>query len=155
MLEGWLALTGQLMIGWSTGLFAYLITKYYEARRAPIGAPTVTPDRNPGGAEQRTHQPGATRLRISRPARRARPRGTVDGWAKPVASITSGSCGAELLGRARATEQLGQLADEDDQGNLIQIAGEDRLARLEWVTWFRGAYGRCALESRSLRDNSR
>jgi hypothetical protein len=48
MLEGWLALTGQLMIGWSTGLFAYLITKYYEARPAPIGVPTVTPDRQPG-----------------------------------------------------------------------------------------------------------
>jgi hypothetical protein len=35
MLEGWLALTGQLMIGWSTGLFAYLITKYHEAHPSP------------------------------------------------------------------------------------------------------------------------
>jgi hypothetical protein len=35
MLDGWLALTGQLMIGWSTGLFAYLITKYHETHPAP------------------------------------------------------------------------------------------------------------------------
>jgi hypothetical protein len=35
MLEGWLALTGQLMTGWSTGLFAYLIAKYHEAHPSP------------------------------------------------------------------------------------------------------------------------
>jgi ion channel len=32
MLAGWLAITGLLMIGWSTALFAYLITRYLEAR---------------------------------------------------------------------------------------------------------------------------
>jgi len=31
MLAGWLALTGMLMVGWSTALFAYLITRYHEA----------------------------------------------------------------------------------------------------------------------------
>jgi hypothetical protein len=31
MLAGWLAITGLLMIGWSTAVFAYLVTKYYEA----------------------------------------------------------------------------------------------------------------------------
>jgi hypothetical protein len=31
MLAGWLALTGLLMIGWSTALFAYLIAKYHDA----------------------------------------------------------------------------------------------------------------------------
>lgn len=31
MLAGWLALTGLLMIGWSTALFAYLISKYHES----------------------------------------------------------------------------------------------------------------------------
>ena len=58
MLEGWLALTGQLMIGWSTGLFAYLISKHYQARPAPIGMPTVTPDRHPGAAERRRTSSG-------------------------------------------------------------------------------------------------
>jgi hypothetical protein len=32
MLAGWLAITGLLMIGWSTALFAYLLTKYHDAR---------------------------------------------------------------------------------------------------------------------------
>lgn len=31
MLAGWLALTGLLMIGWSTALFAYLIAKHHDA----------------------------------------------------------------------------------------------------------------------------
>ncbi len=56
MLEGWLGLTGQLMIGWSTGLFAYLITKYYEARPAPM----VTPDRHAGRPERRCTTRGDT-----------------------------------------------------------------------------------------------
>jgi Ion channel len=30
MISGWLALTGLLMIGWSTALFAYLLTRYHE-----------------------------------------------------------------------------------------------------------------------------
>lgn len=30
MLAGWLALTGLLMIGWSTALFAYLIARYHD-----------------------------------------------------------------------------------------------------------------------------
>jgi Ion channel len=34
MLAGWLALTGLLMIGWSTALFAYLITRYHDAQMA-------------------------------------------------------------------------------------------------------------------------
>jgi hypothetical protein len=34
MLAGWLALTGLLMVGWSTALFAYLVTKYVEAHEA-------------------------------------------------------------------------------------------------------------------------
>ncbi len=36
MLAGWLALTGLIMIGWSTALFAYLITRYHEARTAAL-----------------------------------------------------------------------------------------------------------------------
>jgi hypothetical protein len=88
MLEGLLVLTGQLMIGWSTRLLAYLITKYYEAR--PV--PTVTPDRHAGRPERRCTT-RATRLRISCPAKRARRRGTIGGWAKPIAWITSGSYG--------------------------------------------------------------
>ena len=35
MLAGWLSLTGLLMIGWSTALFAYLITKYHETHVSP------------------------------------------------------------------------------------------------------------------------
>ena len=31
LLAGWLALTGLLMVGWSTALFAYLVTKYADA----------------------------------------------------------------------------------------------------------------------------
>jgi len=31
MLAGWLAITGLLMIAWSTALFAFLITKYHES----------------------------------------------------------------------------------------------------------------------------
>jgi hypothetical protein len=42
MLAGWLALTGLLMVGWSTALFVYLITKYHEAHLAS--------DRGRGGA---------------------------------------------------------------------------------------------------------
>jgi hypothetical protein len=34
MLAGWLALTGLLMVGWSTALFVHLITKYHEAHPA-------------------------------------------------------------------------------------------------------------------------
>jgi hypothetical protein len=37
MLAGWLALTGLLMVGWSTALFVYLITKYHEAHPASDG----------------------------------------------------------------------------------------------------------------------
>jgi hypothetical protein len=41
MLAGWLALTGLLMIGWSTALFAYLIAKHHDAHMVsdsrPIG----------------------------------------------------------------------------------------------------------------------
>ena len=33
----------------------------------------------------------------------------------------------ELVGVARIAEQLGQLADEDDQRDAVQIAGQDRL----------------------------
>jgi hypothetical protein len=43
------------------------------------------------------HQPGATRLRISHPARRARPRGTVDGWAKPSPEASSVAGRKEML----------------------------------------------------------
>jgi hypothetical protein len=37
MLAGWLALTGLIMIGWSTALFAYLLTKYHEAHGVAVG----------------------------------------------------------------------------------------------------------------------
>ena len=36
MLAGWLAITGLLMVGWSTALFAYLITRYHDARAAVL-----------------------------------------------------------------------------------------------------------------------
>jgi hypothetical protein len=36
MLAGWLAITGLLMIGWSTAVFAYLVTKYHEAHLAAL-----------------------------------------------------------------------------------------------------------------------
>jgi Ion channel len=37
MLAGWLALTGLIMIGWSTALFAYLLAKYHETHGAVLG----------------------------------------------------------------------------------------------------------------------
>ena len=41
MLAGWLAIHGLLMVGWSTALFAYLITRYHDAHR-------TMPDRRVG-----------------------------------------------------------------------------------------------------------
>jgi hypothetical protein len=37
LLAGWLALTGLLMIGWSTAVFAYLMTRYRDAHDPPRG----------------------------------------------------------------------------------------------------------------------
>ena len=44
MLAGWLAIHGLLMVGWSTALFAYLITRYHEAR-------ATAPDRHGGSRD--------------------------------------------------------------------------------------------------------
>ena len=43
MLSGWLALTGLLMIGWSTALFAYLINRYQEAHAGSESSPGRSP----------------------------------------------------------------------------------------------------------------
>ncbi len=47
MLAGWLAITGLLMVGWSTALFAYLIAKYHDAHAAIL-------DRSVGGHDGRS-----------------------------------------------------------------------------------------------------
>ena len=44
MLAGWLAIHGLLMVGWSTALFAYLMTRSYDARAA-------APDRRGGSRD--------------------------------------------------------------------------------------------------------
>jgi voltage-gated potassium channel len=66
-LAGWLALTGLLMVGWSTALFAYLITKYRDAHEASDGpSPHPLGDRKEapgagGGPGARSDLPRKTR----------------------------------------------------------------------------------------------
>jgi hypothetical protein len=52
MLAGWLALTGLLMIGWSTALFAYLIARYHDAHMVADRPPS---GRGPRGPRQGRH----------------------------------------------------------------------------------------------------
>ena len=72
---------------------------------------------------------GATRRRIRSAASRATPSSAVGGWLRPQMLDQLVQLRHELVGVARVAEQLGQLADQDDQRDAVQIAGQDRLGQ--------------------------
>ncbi len=100
------------------------VTATPSARRSKTATapmPAITATNAPGTA-------GATRPRIRSPATRPRPSKAVGGWPGPDARRAPAAA-ARTRWPARIAKQLGQLADEDDERDAVQIAGQDRLGQ--------------------------